>query len=68
LGCIVKVTSPIIGPAANRHSRCASTLFAVALCMEESADADLRVDLLGGDFHLKLGGVAAITFARTFCV
>src|SRR5208283_2067076 len=36
----------------------------VALSMEESADADLGMDLLGGDFHLKLGGVAAITFAR----
>jgi len=32
--------------------------------MEDSADADLGIDLVGGDFHLKLGGVAAITFAR----
>jgi hypothetical protein len=38
--------------------------FTVALSMEESADADLGVDLLGGNFHLKLGGVAAIAFAR----
>ena len=38
--------------------------FTVVLSTEESADADLGMDLLGGDFHLKLGGVAAITFAR----
>ncbi len=38
--------------------------FTVALSMEESADADLGVDLLGRNFHLTLGGVAAIAFAR----
>ncbi len=38
--------------------------FTVALSMEDSADADLGIDLVGGDFHLKLGRVAAITFAR----
>ena len=38
--------------------------FTVALSMEDSADADLGIDLVGGDFHPKLGGVAAITFAR----
>jgi hypothetical protein len=37
--------------------------FAVALGVEESADADLRVDLLGRDFQLQLGRVAAIAFA-----
>jgi len=36
----------------------------VALSMEDSADADLGIDFVGGDFHLKLGGVAAVTFAR----
>jgi hypothetical protein len=37
--------------------------FAVALGIEESADADLGVDLLGRDFQLQLGRVAAIAFA-----
>jgi hypothetical protein len=37
--------------------------FAVALGIEESADADLGVDLLGRDFQLQLWRVAAIAFA-----
>ncbi len=38
-------------------------VFAVALGIEESADADLGVDLLGRDFQLQPRGVAAIAFA-----
>ena len=38
--------------------------FAVALGIKERADADLGIDLLGGDFHLQLGKVAAVALAR----
>ena len=52
------------GPDGKLAVKLRINAFTVALGMEESADADLRMDLVGGDFHLKLGGVAAITLAR----
>ena len=52
------------GPGGKLAVKLRINAFTVALSMEESADADLRMDLVGGDFHLKLGGVAAITLAR----
>jgi hypothetical protein len=51
------------GPGGKLALEVRINAFTVALSMEESADADLGMDLLGGDFHLKLGGVAAIAFA-----
>src|SRR5208282_1061355 len=52
------------GPGGKLALKLRINAFTVVLSMEESADADLGMDLVGGDFHLKLGGVAAITFAR----
>jgi hypothetical protein len=52
------------GPGGKLALKLRIHAFTVALSMEDSADADLGIDLVGGDFHLKLGGVAAITFAR----
>ena len=52
------------GPGGKLALEVRINAFTVVLSMEESADADLGMDLVGGDFHLKLGGVAAITFAR----
>ena len=52
------------GPGGKLALEVSINAFTVALSMDESADADLGMDLLGGDFHLKLGGIAAITFAR----
>ena len=51
------------GPTGNWHSRCASMLLPLRLVSRKLPDADLKVDLLGRDFQLQLGRVAAIAFA-----
>jgi hypothetical protein len=42
--------------------------FPVALGIEESADADLGVDLLGRDFQLQPGGSLPSPLQGMFCV